>query len=287
MATGFTKYLAAAFHAKPLGMFIAPNWIALAGIAIAGSMEPSFLVLGAGLELAYLFSLATNARFQRLVQGREIQKAQHRWSQRQQLRLAGLLPNDQKRYRALEIRCQGILEQQQTLDIAFSDLKAQSDGLARLTWIYLRLLLTRHTIRKVLGDALDDEDSLQERLADLQRQVQEPSLSDDMRKSLSSRAEILQQRIEKQKEAREKVALIDAELTRIEEQVELIREQAAVSADSKGVSDRIDQVAADLSGRSQWLRDQQQVYGKVEDLLAEPPPLIAAPPPAPENPLPQ
>jgi hypothetical protein len=285
MATGFTKYLAAAFSARPLGMFIAPNWIAVGGIALSGFVDPSLLVLGTGLELAYLFFLATNARFQRIVQGREIQKVQRIWFQRQQLRLASLLPNDQKRYRALETRCHGILEQQKSLDIAFSDLKAQGEGLARLTWIYLRLLLTRQTIHKVLSDAFDDEDSLQDRLTELHEQIEAPSLSEDMRKSLASRSEILQQRVEKQKECKDKIAFIDAELTRIEDQVELIREQAAVSADSKGVSDRIDQVAADLAGRSQWLRDQQQFYGKVEDLLAEPPPLIH--PSAPENPLSQ
>ena len=66
---------------------------------------------------------------------------------------------------------------------------------------------------------------------------------------------------------------LDAELMRIQEQVELIREQAALSTDPELLSQRIDQIAATLGGTAQWIRDQQQVYGAMEDLLAEPPPL--------------
>jgi len=282
MAIGFTRYLAAAFSAKPLGMFIAPNWIAVAAIGFSGLIDPAFLVLGAGAELAYLFALATNPRFQRLVQGQEIQQSQLQWTQRLQLRLSGLSKQDQARYRALEDRCRGILDQQKSVDIAPSDLSAQGEGLARLNWIYLRLLLARQTINHVLGDALDSDSDevLKDRLAGLDKQIKDPATAEDLRKSLAGQAEILQQRIVKQKEARDKLAFIGAELTRIEEQVELIREQAAVSADPKSVSDRIDQVAAELTGRSQWLRDQQEVYGKVDDLLAEPPPPLEVSPAA-------
>jgi hypothetical protein len=55
--------------------------------------------------------------------------------------------------------------------------------------------------------------------------------------------------------------------------VELIREQAALSTDPEILSQRIDQIAATLGGTGQWIRDQQKVYGAMEDLLTEPPPL--------------
>ncbi len=55
--------------------------------------------------------------------------------------------------------------------------------------------------------------------------------------------------------------------------VELIREQAALSTDPELLSQRIDEIAATLGGTGQWIRDQQQVYGAMEDLLTEPPPL--------------
>ena len=39
------------------------------------------------------------------------------------------------------------------------------------------------------------------------------------------------------------------------------------------LSQRIDEIAATLGGTGQWIRDQQQVYGAMDDLLTEPPPL--------------
>ena len=60
----------------------------------------------------------------------------------------------------------------------------------------------------------------------------------------------------------------------MQEQVELIREQAALSTDPELLSQRIDQIAATLGGTSQWIRDQQQLSGAMEDLVAEAPPLL-------------
>jgi hypothetical protein len=56
--------------------------------------------------------------------------------------------------------------------------------------------------------------------------------------------------------------------------VELIREQAALSTDPELLSRRIDAIAATLGTTGQWIRDQQQVYGAMDDLLSEPPPLL-------------
>ena len=55
-------------------------------------------------------------------------------------------------------------------------------------------------------------------------------------------------------EARDKLAFLDAELTRIQEQVELIREQAVLTADPETVSQRIDQISATLGGTTEWIR---------------------------------
>ena len=100
-------------------------------------------------------------------------------------------------------------------------------------------------------------------------------ISEELRRSLTSQADILRQRLAQQQEAKGKLTFIHAELVRIQEQVELIREQAALSTDPEGLSQRIDQIAATLGGTAQWIREQQQVYGAMEDLLSEPPPLEA------------
>ena len=98
-------------------------------------------------------------------------------------------------------------------------------------------------------------------------------LTDELRRSLAGQLEILKQRLAQRTDAERKLAYIDAELERIEQQVELIREQAALSTDPELLSQRIDEITATLGATGQWIRDQQQVYGAMEDLLTEPPPL--------------
>jgi hypothetical protein len=265
---GLFHYVRAAFNARPFGMFVAPNWIGVAAFGLLGVVNPGFWVLGAGLELGYLAALSTNSRFQRVTDAVNQSGSDHNWQQKIDGLLQGLGDGDRRRYNALASRCQSILElQAQGGDAA---LDAQSAGLGRLLWMYLRLLVARNAIERVIGDASRGE-PLERRLRDLEGQVASPGVSDDLRRSLNSQLDILRQRLTQQADAKEKIQFLDAELVRIQEQVELIREQAALSTDPERLSERIDQIAATLGGTAQWIRDQQQVYGEMEDLLTEPP----------------
>jgi len=277
MKVGFGQYLHAAFNARPMGMFVPPNWLMLGVFAFLGMMEPAMWLIGAGLEMAYLYTLSTNPRFQRTVIGAQAWEERKAGIERQHNFVAQLSSADQAKYHALEARCQAILRQQGAESVS-PDLQAQGEGLGRLLWIYLRLLLTRQSIQRVLAesDAGSNRQSLSQRLDRLQEQLKQPSMSEELRKSLSSQVEIIQQRIQSQQDARQKLQFVEAELMRIEEQVELIREQVALSADPASISQRIDSVAATLGGTTQWIREQQQMYGNVEDLLADPPPVVAS-----------
>jgi hypothetical protein len=270
---GFVDYVAAAFNARPFGMFVAPNWIGLAAFGMLGLVNPGFWVLGTGLELGYLLTLATNRRFQRTVASRPLSESRAEWNTRIG-RLIGRLPaDDRERYEALAARCRAILDLQTH---GGSDLpqgiEAQADSLGRLSWMFLRLLVARATIATVVSDEREAA-ALEARAKALEREAADESAPADLRRSLSGQADILNQRIVQRNEARHKLAFIDAELSRIEEQVELIRDQAALSTDPELLSRRIDEIAATLGGTGQWIRDQQQVYGAMEDLLTEPPPL--------------
>ena len=151
-------------------------------------------------------------------------------------------------------------------------LEQQAESLGRLSWMFLRLLLARRTIGQVMGGAQNDAD-LQRKIAALERQQQQTGLSEELSRSLSGQLEILRQRLQQRTDGDRKLAFIEAELERIQQQVELIREQAAMSTDPELLSRRIDDIAATLGSTGQWIRDQQQVYGAMEDLLTEPPPL--------------
>lgn len=272
---GLFDYLRAAFNARPFGMFVPPNWIGLGAFAVLGVANPGFWVLGLGLELGYLAVLATNPRFQRTVHAGRLSSSDGDWQRKIGALVTRLDPSDRRLYETLLGRCRAILDQQLHGGEIPHGLDSQSEGLGRLLWMYLRLLVARQAIRRVLADA-ERSESLSGRLKGLDAQIAKSDLSDDLRRSLNSQAEILRQRLAQQTEARQKLAFLDAELTRIQEQAELIREQAALSTDPEILSQRIDEIAATLGGTSQWIRDQQKVYGAMEDLLSEPPPLATS-----------
>lgn len=269
---GFFDYVAAAFNARPFGMFVAPNWIGLGAFGLLGILNPGFWVLGAGLELGYLMLLATNPRFQRVIASRPVSDASKEWNQRIHTLLARLDAGDRRLYDALAERCRSIIDLQiHTATGELHGFEAQADSLGRLSWMYLRLLVARQTVRQVLSTSASDD--LRRRIATLDRQQRSAEASDELRRSLSGQIEILTQRLQQRVDGERKLAFIDAELERIAQQVELIREQAALSTDPELLSRRIDEITATLGATGQWIRDQQQVFGAMEDLLTEPPPL--------------
>jgi len=278
MKLGLQDYIRAAFSARPIGMFVPPNWIGLGAFGLLGLLNPGFWVIGLGCELGYLWWLGSNPRFQRLVDGGQMLDERRRWEQRVYESLTQLPSEDQQRFRLLQNRCQGILETQTRGTPVSTGVQEQGEGLGRLVWIYLRLLLTRESIRKIVRESAKtpEDTQMETRIHKIEEQLKEPTIGEDLRKSLAGQVEILKQRQEKKREAGEKLVFLDAELTRIEQQVELLREQTVLSTDPEVVSQRIDQVAATLGGTNQWIRDQQKIYGAMEDLLADPPPLVVS-----------
>ncbi len=274
MKPHFWDHVRSAFSARPIGMFVPPNWVGLTAFGFLGLLNPGFWVMGLGLELAYLGVLATNERFQRTVVATQQWESRRQWQRRVEELVQQLSSEGQHRYRNLEGRCASILDQQQRAAVVPSGLEAQGEGLGRLLWLYLRLLLTRQAIDRIVRESAgsaEDGNQLEGRIHKLEAQLANGSVGEELRRSLTGQIEILKQRLQKRTEARDKLVFMDAELTRLQEQVELIREQAILSTDPQLLSARIDQITATLDGTNQWIQEQQKIYGATEDLLSEPP----------------
>ena len=175
---GFFDYLSAAFSARPLGMFVAPNWIGLAAAGLLGVVNPGFWVLGAGLELAYLLTLSTNGRFQRFVDAKESIGTQNDSLTRKGDLLSQLRSEDKQRFSEFEQRAQSILVlQNQTSTTTLAGIEEQKAGLNRLTWMYLRLLSARRVIEHVLEDAdVVDRRDLEAKRSTLQKQASDEAI---------------------------------------------------------------------------------------------------------------
>jgi hypothetical protein len=267
MTARFKDYLHEAFNAKPWGMFVPPNWVGLAAFGLLGALNPGFWLVGAGLELAYLVWLTGSARFRKIVDQRLAGDAGKRLQADLDARLQTLSPPDADRFRSLEKRCQAILDRQRAADALLQD---QSEGLGRLLWIFLHLLASRQKLRHIISESRDDFSQKAKRLDD-QIQLEK---DEALRQSLSSQLDIVRQREATQKEGRTKITFLESELERIEQQVELIREQALLTGDPAGLSRRIDEAGASLTGTSQWIHDQQKLYDEIEALVDEPPPMF-------------
>jgi hypothetical protein len=234
-------------------------------------------VLGAGLELGYLLLLSGSERFRHVVDAQDRHGTAPDWKTRLDSALATLGRDERRLYEQLVERCRSIIALQSHGGASPpAGLDAQQEGLGRLTWMYLRLLIAKHTIEQVISaPGSDSTESLTESMDSLEQRMNEAK-SDELRRSLEGQIEILRQRIERRGDAERQMTFIEAELDRIEQQVELIREQAALSTDPELLSQRIDEIAATLGGTSQWIRDQRQIFGAMEDLLTEPAPLPPA-----------
>jgi hypothetical protein len=289
MRPSLWDYIREAFNARPIGMFFPPNWAMLGafGLAAGWFQAPEFLMLGAGVELGYLLLLGTNERFQRFVAGKMAAGGSNEAEKKLAALFATLPDADRRRHQALAQRCESILQTQFHGDFNAPGYRSQNESLSRLTWMYLRLLVTRQAIHRVMregarapGDpppvpGASGGSRLDQRLGELKRRLKDPELGDDLRRSLQGQADLLEQRLARRSEADEKLAFLDAELTRIEDQVELIREQAVLSTDPEHLSQRIDEIGATLGTTGEWIADQQKTIGAMDDLISEPPPLAA------------
>lgn len=274
MRRGFLDYLSAAFNARPFGMPVPPNWLGLAGFGLAGLVNPGFWIIGAGVELGYLFLLGTNARFQRLVDGRDAAREQAEWRARME-KMAGYLDRgEQRHFLDLQTRCKAILDARTGAgETPAAGLETTAAGLASLLWFYLRLLLTRRGIRRVVAGTGGSEplEEIEQSIDEARIRLEDGTLAGNLRESLQGQLAILEQRLEKRSEAATKLEFIDSELERIEHQIGLIHDQSALSTNPEAMTHHINQVAATMDSTNQWIRDQQRIYGDLGDLMAEPP----------------
>jgi len=264
-ALGFSDFLKAAFRRRlhlPLLGAIPVNLMVLGMVAVLGIANPGFWLLGAAGELAYLSILASSARFQKLVEGERLMAAQAGWEARVHSAAQRLAPASQIRYRRLLGQCRAVLGLSETLDddglSSYRDLRSR--GLNQMLWIYLRLLASREVIednaaRVDLG-ALDAEiESLEARLAGLDAE-QDAVLM----RSLAGTLAIQRKRSENRSRAQSNLEVIDAELERTERQVELLREESAISGKAEALSARLDTVTQTMTDTSRWIDEHADFF---------------------------
>jgi hypothetical protein len=272
-------YIKAAFSARPWGLIISPNWLMLGLFTIAGlAINSGFLLLGAGIEVLYLKSLALSPRFQKIVQDRFNRPLLLR-KQEYLDKLYSLLPDNARfEYTLLKETCSSILDfYAESLEINQDALAQHAGNLDKLLYVFLQLLLARKSILSIVPDNKTREKNvqvLQTEVKELQLKISSSKASEELQQAWTKKTDILNQRIQTLDEAGNKLAFISEELDRIKQQVTLIKERAAISKDSLTLSTQADAVAALADGASAWVQKEQSLFGRYGGVNMETPPAI-------------
>jgi hypothetical protein len=284
---GFLDYVKKAFFWRsrvPLLGRLPINLGALATLGVLGLANPGFWLLGAGLELAFVVAVASNPRFQRLVQAQHQQLRSRDGEERLIEGVRRLEPESQQRFHRLLQQCRDIAAISETLSQSSlaSMAKMRTGGLNQMLWIFLRLL----TSREVLLDSLatSQRETVEREIAKLEERLAPLEQDTSLARSLQSSLEIQQKRLETLDKLQENLAVVEAELDRIESQVALLREEAAISGRADALSTRLDSVTGALSETNRWMEQHTELFSGLEGLNA--PDMEGLPemlPPIPEN----
>jgi hypothetical protein len=257
------SYLMAAFNAKPFGMPIPPNWFGLAAFGLLGVfLTPGFWLLGAGLEVAYLAALSGSKRFRNVVDAESMQKHQIEDPIDRRYRdfLDKLAPSEQRRHQQVEARAREIL---MTLK-ASPMMSTHADSLEQLVWLHLRLLAARQAIARVVQTAQQERAQLAAQEEQIRKRLTSTDISAELRRSLEQQVAVIDQRQEAHTNADNRLEHVEAELSRIDQQISLIREQALLATDEGSIGSSLDALAASFNEANRWLNNQRDLLGVFE-----------------------
>jgi hypothetical protein len=224
----------------------------LVAFGLAGFFNPGFWLLGLAALVTLVGGRSASARFQKLVEAERLAQKASTSDDRMQQVYARLSPGSQARYRALVVLCREILglAAPPGEKAPMTDLRA--GNLNQLLWLFLRLLSSREAIEDTLARV--DRRQLEAGLEKLRDRIAAASEPDGpLARSLKATLEIQEKRLANLDTASSSLAVIDAELERIEQQVRLVREESAISGRPELLSARLDAVSATLSETSRWM----------------------------------
>lgn len=253
------SYLWAAFTAKPFGMPIPPNWFGLAAFAMLGAvLSPGFFVVGAGLEIAYLAWLANNKRFRATVdaEARSLRPDEQRY----RALIDPLDHHARGRQTALEARAAEIVASLDKSPV----MATHTDSVEQLVWLHLRLLSARQAIERVVATAKTESARLADQETSIDARLAASDVDPDLRRSLEQQKAVIDARQAAHIEAARRKERVDAELSRIDQQISLIREQSLLSIDESRIGSSLDALTASFNEANRWLDNQRDLIGSLD-----------------------
>jgi hypothetical protein len=264
------RYLKAAFlvgvDVPALGR-VPINILAAAGFAILGFGHPGFWFLGLAAEAAIVPTLAFNKRFQNVVDAQDRQLSTDN-SDAKRASLIQLLPADyKKRLSDLQRKCGKVVEVYRNAQAEEFLIETNQHALENLSWVYLKLLIARYHL--LTAGTEDTPDSLLKKIATLEKELRDPDETPALRQSKSATLDILKRRVANIQRREQSLEEVESDLTRVESQVDLILDNAAMQGKPQTISSDIE-LASDLVSGGMFgdaestVADLDRDYGKAQ-----------------------
>jgi hypothetical protein len=232
------RYLYRAFFARPDIPLLRLPWNALAVVAagVAGFWDPAiWSVAGIG-ELIYLFTLASNAGFQQHIEATRNEALRGDTEDSRYNLIKRIGGAARQRYVKLEEkrrRLEALYRETAGDDLFFEN---NRDALQRLTWLYLNLLVAQRNI--VVAPPADAND-LQRQIGAYERELGKAPTS-AVRSSQEATIRLLRERLHNITHRETSLAEIDADLIRIETQLDYALEEASLRGRPTSVSANVE-----------------------------------------------
>lgn len=264
------------------------HWILLGGavgaavLTIPGVALP---LLGAA-ELVYLFGVAHNPRFRRLVEAKRRYGSRPPQSSvpatQAAFQLLGTLAKERRlRFERVRSRCLDLQNAFKTVGGPVDAVleRSQTESVNKLLWVFARTL----AYEQMLGSFCEQtpENEIERTLAETERLLQKPeTLSDDMKRAYEENVQVLRQRLENLHRAQAQLENLRARLVRVENSIMLIQEQSLTRRDPSALETEVSAVTAGLSSVEEVFQSMDlPAVGPIEEGPA--PELLAGPPPVP------
>jgi len=240
------------------------NALGAAAFAILGFAQPAFWFLGLAVEAAVVPTLAFSRRFQKIVEAESLVLSQEDAEQKRQALVQLLETGAQQRLWALAKKCNQVLDVYRSQQAEGYIIESNDQALKNLEWVYLKLLVASHHL---LNPTTDTEESLERKIRELEKDLQDGEDTESLRQSKSATLNILKKRLATMRKKQQTLEEIESDLTRIDNQVDLILENATVQAKPQTISTDIE-LASDFLGGSLFGEDEslisnlEQTYGK-------------------------
>ena len=221
------------------------NALAAGGFGVLGFGEHAIWLLGLAIEATLLSSLAFNKRFQNWVDATSFKRSDDQIAE-ESAALMKVLPADSKaRLTKLQAKCEQTLQMYRNLqsdEFEFT-IETNREALKKLQRTYLKLLVAKQHLAEL--DSPDAEQALKTQIVNFETDLRKGNDSPGVHDSKAATLNILKKRLNNLHRKAETLEEIDSDLTRIEAQVDLVRENAGMQSKPQTISADIE-LASDL-----------------------------------------